>query len=592
MKTNHILALIFAALLASTATAQQAFLTFLHNSADTTLRYVDVYVTQSGQTTKVDNLEYQKADNFNTAIVFGGFECYVDVAPANSNSKDEAIATLTFTPEADAGYEIEFRGNAGDGWVPNPDGASTGLSISQVKVPYVDPVVGEVAVMFSHGSTDLEACDVYVRGNSTPLFTNVKYGMFTDTFKKVKRQRQTIDLTKTGDKTKVLASFEVDLAFGSSNIVVLTVSGYKTPADNHASPNALSMLTVQEDGNVQVFPLLSGSQTARVQVIHNSADPSLAMVDIYVNGTKAIDNLGFKRATAFADFPAGADMQVAFAPASSTGIKDTLLSLPLEQFRPGRSYHLIIQGVRDTSKFRGAATSTNLSLTILEKDGALEKGTKAGETSIRSVHGVIDLAGVDLVIGSTSLAANMVFNSVAPEYINVVGTQTDTIWAVEAGTSKKIRGWIADLRGSERAVVAALSGVVGPDSNQNAEEYELILVDANGSSNDRLVKVDTSGTVGSITDLVPSTLWTVAPNPSTSYTSITIPLPLGLQGLQGAMATVYSTSGATMASVPMLVDGASIQGKLTTSQFAPGAYLVQVTAGDQVVGTTRIVVAR
>ena len=47
------------------------------------------------------------------------------------------------------------------------------------------------------------------------------------------------------------------------------------------------------------------AQTARLQVIHNAADPGAVSVDIYLNGTLLLDNFGFRDATPYIDAPAG-----------------------------------------------------------------------------------------------------------------------------------------------------------------------------------------------------------------------------------------------------------------------------------------------
>jgi hypothetical protein len=65
---------------------------------------------------------------------------------------------------------------------------------------------------------------------------------------------------------------------------------------------------------------------ARVQVIHNSADAAAAEVDVYINGTLTLDNFKFRTATPFLDLPAGVNINVGIAPATSTSVADTLVS--------------------------------------------------------------------------------------------------------------------------------------------------------------------------------------------------------------------------------------------------------------------------
>ena len=43
------------------------------------------------------------------------------------------------------------------------------------------------------------------------------------------------------------------------------------------------------------------AQTARVQIIHNSADDAAAEVDVYLNDGLAVDNFAFRTSTGFID---------------------------------------------------------------------------------------------------------------------------------------------------------------------------------------------------------------------------------------------------------------------------------------------------
>ena len=66
---------------------------------------------------------------------------------------------------------------------------------------------------------------------------------------------------------------------------------------------AFGIFAALPDGNVVEFPMVV--PTARLQVIHNAADPIANEVDVYINGTLTLDNFAFRTATPFIDVPAG-----------------------------------------------------------------------------------------------------------------------------------------------------------------------------------------------------------------------------------------------------------------------------------------------
>ena len=53
-----------------------------------------------------------------------------------------------------------------------------------------------------------------------------------------------------------------------------------------------------------------GESTARVQIIHNSADLKAKNVEVKVNGETLIENFAFRTATPFIDVPANADLDL------------------------------------------------------------------------------------------------------------------------------------------------------------------------------------------------------------------------------------------------------------------------------------------
>lgn len=71
------------------------------------------------------------------------------------------------------------------------------------------------------------------------------------------------------------------------------------------------------------------AQTARVQIIHNSADAAAAEVDIYVDAGLALDDFAFRTATPYIDLPADNQIEIAVAPSNSTGVGDAIATFPI-----------------------------------------------------------------------------------------------------------------------------------------------------------------------------------------------------------------------------------------------------------------------
>ena len=66
---------------------------------------------------------------------------------------------------------------------------------------------------------------------------------------------------------------------------------------------------------------LALSQTARLQVIHNSPTPN---VDVYVNDGILLDDFVFRTATPFIDVPAGVNLKIDIAPSNSSSSNDAI----------------------------------------------------------------------------------------------------------------------------------------------------------------------------------------------------------------------------------------------------------------------------
>lgn len=578
--------------------AQIAYVTFVHNSPDMAVRKVDLYVTQSNVETKIEDISFQDAFNLNgLVIIFGGFELTYKVAPGTSSSSAEAVYTGSFTPEADKGYVAVFGGTKSPvGYVANPEGITFEYNVRSflVSSDIADPV--KLGAVFVHGVTDLEACDVYLRGGTAPIVANLSYRQQMTKPAELTRAKVTVDFTKAGDKTKTLASFAVDFTTISSQTAVFVISGFKTPGDNNGSTDSLALLAILEDGRVVKYPVLSGSQTSRIQMVHTAPDPTLQVIDVWINGVRTHDNLGFRKAGGFQDYASGTPLEIWIATATSTSGKDALDTVTIEPLRPGRNYTFVIHGVVDTSKYakNPEGRDTRLGISVLEN--ALETSPIAGKNVVRIAHFVPDLQRVTVKGQATTYLSKGGYSEASPEYLEVTNPN-DTMWIRDADTDKAITGFVGNFSGADKAYLVLLSGFKAADAtNQNGPKSTLMVVSSNGGVETGLVEVTPDTTTSSVPeDLVPATLWSIGPNPATDRFTVRIPITARLMQTHGSILTahVFTVQGMMLGIYPMDIQGLTATVDIPTSSFANGSYMVHVTtASGYPVGNATVAVTR
>jgi hypothetical protein len=570
------------------ASAQTSFVTFLHNSPDPTLREVDLYITQAGITSKVEDVAFQSADNLNSVAIFGDLELVIGVAPGNSVSMGDVVAEHAFTPAPDLGYMAILHGvSTPASYLANPDAKSTKLAVTSYAVENSNTDPNKTALYFFHGASDMEKCDFWIRGGAKVAAANVAFTERNTAAAVVDRKVLTIDCTKPGDKTKVLASFSVDFASLASSVIVCAVSGFKTLEDNNKSTDTLALLSVLEDGRVVRSPLMAGSQTCRVQLIHAAADPALTQVDVYINGTKAADNLAFRKATGFTPVVANSPIVVGFAPAASNAYKDTLLTITLDPLRPSRLYTIVASGVADTSKFAKNPNGLYTGVRLSVLDGALEQSASA-KTSVRTGHFVTDAPVVSIMSSRASYASKVKYTDLTPTYTEVEPA-IDTLWLTDAeGT--KIKGYVCDLRGSNRATLALATGFLAPAQNNTGPALKLILIDANGNVNASAEEVEPGGNTSVQEDVLISRGWSVGPNPVARELAVSIPTQEENGTLNFAL---VSTAGQTVATGSFEQVQQSQELRLNVEILPQGAYSLVVTnTSGRIIGSWSVTITR
>jgi hypothetical protein len=156
---------------------------------------------------------------------------------------------------------------------------------------------------------------------------------------------------------------------------------------------------------------LANAQTARLQVIHNAADPAADSVDVYLNGTLLLNNFKFRTATPFVDAPAGVPINIGIAPASSSSAADTIKNFQAT-LTSGQKYVAIASGVLNAHSFAANPDGRSTGFTLFIKSGAKEAGT-GGNVEFIGVHGATDAPTVDVVArGVATLVNNAAYGDI------------------------------------------------------------------------------------------------------------------------------------------------------------------------------------
>lgn len=219
-----------------------------------------------------------------------------------------------------------------------------------------------------------------------------------------------------------------------------------------------------------VFPLMALSamflvesveaQTADVQIIHNAPDPGVAVVDVYVNGAKALTNFEFRQATGILPLDAGV-VDVGFAGPGSSGPGDIIATVSVDLMADS-SYVIMATGALNGSlPANPEAISTALGLEVFAPLTTLASG---GQVGLLAYHGVPDAPSVDVrAAGVGILFGDLAFRAYYG-YLDVPESSYTLSVTVAGQPGTVVASYTADLAGlgGGTAVVFA-SGYLADD---------------------------------------------------------------------------------------------------------------------------------
>jgi hypothetical protein len=447
--------------------AQTARVQVIHNCADAAAATVDIWVA-GAPTPLIDNFQFRTAVGFTDLPA--GLPLTLQVKGPNSVAADAAIwqtpSPITLT--ANSKYVVIANGIVSASGYSNPQ--PFGLNIYALGEESTVNT-SEVRVNVFHGATDAPTVDVEkVPFPTAQVVNDLSYGNFTGyvTVPEVDLNLQ----VRTSDNNTAVAEYAAPLATlnaGGLGVVVFA-SGFLNPAAN-SNGAAFGLFAALPTGTV--LPLPSAAFTpAKVQIIHNSADAAAAVVDIWLNGALQFNNVAFRTATGFIDFPVAGLGQVTSI--AITGPDATSAANPVAQFDVNLvtdRYVVIANGIASPTGY-----NPNPPIALHVHRGAVESVAN-NQTSILVYHGATDAPAVDVETnpaGPSPLVNGAAYSNFAqlpalPLADYSLDLQTD------AGDNFVARysAPVSSLGLGGQAITVLASGFLNPAANSNGAKFGL-----------------------------------------------------------------------------------------------------------------------
>lgn len=314
---------------------------------------------------------------------------------------------------------------------------------------------------------------------------------------------------------------------------------------------------------------------ARLQVVHNAADPAGELVDVFVNGEMFLEEFAFRTATPFMNVPAETELELDVS-VSGTGIGESLYNTTVT-LAPSAAYTVVANGVVQ-SGFLENPDGEDIGFNLFVLPNAREAAEDINEVDVRLFHGVTDAPALDLEV--TFPNGDVVeipgFNySDHTEYLSLAPAMYE-VDILTASSSSLLFSHTLDLSDDNAfAATVIASGFVNSNANNRGDRYELMVVYENGS----VMMVEGVATSIDEPGMTPREflLNQNYPNPFNPSTEIRFSLP------QAEMVTleVFDMIGRKVATLVNTEMSAGIhQATFDASNLSSGIYLYRLQAGS------------
>ncbi|MFN5921222.1 MAG: DUF4397 domain-containing protein [Bacteroidota bacterium] len=340
------------------AISEGARLQVVHAAVDTAIKNVDVW---AGSTKIISNLAPLKATT-TLSLLAGSYKITITRAGAADENTDVLYSIPATEIEGGKNYIAVAAGVTDTSvYKTNPTGVERSFRVYGTDSYTETGVAGNVRLWYFNGVADADSTQL---SRGINLFSNQPYGEFGGP-SDVPTTASTAYVLRETFGGQINRTFRLRLPTSLNNRVGLLFSaGYADTAANPAKVLS-SYYIAFTDGSVQSLSELN----AFVQIIHASADPNLDTVDIYINGTKALDNFVYTQATPFLPIVPYKAAEVKIAPGNSTSVSDAIATKTIIA-DSSRYHYAVATGLLNPSAFAANPNGVNTSFDIVVNNQA------------------------------------------------------------------------------------------------------------------------------------------------------------------------------------------------------------------------------
>jgi hypothetical protein len=428
-------------------------------------------------------------------------------------------------------------------------------------------------VLVHHGSTDAPTVDVYEIGvGAGEIVDDLSYGDFAGYL-----ELGTMDyILEIRDESgmNAVAAFEAPLATLGLDGAALAVvaSGFLTPANNSNGPAFGLWVALPAGGELVELPAYEAPSTARVQVIHNSADAAAAVVDVWLNDGLLLDDFAFRTASPYVDAPAGEEFTIAIKGPDSMDPNNPIWSqnYTLEE---GATYVLIANGIVSPEGYSPAEA-----FDIYVYDMGREEATNMDNTDVLVFHGSTDAPTVDVIevgVGAGPIVDDLSYGEYAG-YLEL-GTADYRLAVQDENNTTTVATYdapLATLGLDGQSITVVASGFLTPGNNSDGPNFGLWVALATGGE---LVELPLWL---SVEELIVESDVVAYPNPATQFLNIQYSL------IDDADVTieVYDLLGNKVMDAQSSTRSNQVQNtRMDVSDLTSGLYFVTIVAGESTV---------